>query len=157
MTFGWRQMISFQDTISYLIAQIARGHRRRAAEHLAECSLYPGQEMVLVRLLAEPGLTQGELAERLGIEPPTLTRALNRLERAGLVERRPDDVDGRLVRIHLTTTGCAQREPIHRAWEHLEADTTAGLSPGELAFLREVLGKVRANLAHPDDACDTGC
>ena len=57
---------------------------------LAEVELHVGQEMVLIELWREDGLRGGELAERLGVVSPTVTKMLRRLERCGLVSRRRD-------------------------------------------------------------------
>jgi DNA-binding MarR family transcriptional regulator len=144
-------------TISYLIARLGRAHRARAGALLATVGLHPGQEMVLLRLVAEPGLSQNELADRLGIEPPTLTRGLQRLERAGLVERRPDADDARLVRVHLTPAGTACLAPIQVAWAELEAITTAGLTADELEQARSLLRRLIDNVAIDDSPYDNRC
>src|ERR1700730_8625449 len=60
---------------------------------------------VLNQARAFPGLSQTELAERVGIEGPTLVRHLDRVCGAGLVVRRPDPVDRRVTRIELTDLG----------------------------------------------------
>ncbi|MDQ3794653.1 MAG: MarR family transcriptional regulator [Actinomycetota bacterium] len=57
---------------------------------MAEVELHVGQEMVLIELWREDGLRGGELAERLGVVSPTVTKMLRRLERCGLVSRRRD-------------------------------------------------------------------
>jgi DNA-binding MarR family transcriptional regulator len=77
-------------------------------------------------LFEEPaGLRMTELAERLHIDAPAVTRKAQQLERAGLVERGPDLADGRAIRLRLTPAGRSTTEAIHaahRAW--LEAVLT---------------------------------
>jgi DNA-binding MarR family transcriptional regulator len=77
-------------------------------------------------LAEEPaGLRMTELAERLHIDAPAVTRKAQQLERAGLVERGPDQADGRAIRLRLTPAGRSTTEAIHaahRAW--LEAVLT---------------------------------
>ena len=58
--------------------------------------------MALVELWQDDGLRCGDLADRLGVEPPTVTRTLRRLESCGLVERRADPEDARSLRVYLS-------------------------------------------------------
>src|SRR6266508_4474019 len=64
-----------------------------------------GQQFILMSLWHEDGLTPGEIARRLGLATPTVTKAATRMEAAGLVVRRPHPSDARLVRIHLSDRG----------------------------------------------------
>ena len=81
------------DHIGYRILQALRAHRSHAEPALSALGLYPGQEMVLFQLWNEEGLTQSQLADALCVEPPTVSKALQRLEQAGFVERRQDAED----------------------------------------------------------------
>ena len=79
---------------------------------LAPYGVHPGQNMMLSALADQDGRTPGELSERLGITGPTVVKAAQRMEAAGLVARRRDDKDGRLVRIYLTQRGRSVVRPI---------------------------------------------
>ena len=113
---------------------------------LAEHGLHAGQEMVLVELWEDDGLRGGELAARLGVEPPTVTKMLRRLEKCGLVERSPDPSDARSFRVHLTDEGRALEGPVLRCWERVEEMTLAGLNKAERRSFRNLLIRVRSNL-----------
>lgn len=65
----------------------------------------PTQMGALNRLVEEPGLSGAELARRLLVTPQAAQLALTALEHRGLVERRPDDHHGRIVRTYLTAEG----------------------------------------------------
>ena len=71
---------------------------RRARAH----GMTRAQWTLLVRLEAQPGLLQKELAEILEVEPITVARLVDRLEQRGMVERRADPGDRRCWRLHLT-------------------------------------------------------
>ena len=58
-----------------------------------------GQHIVLTVLWEQDGLTPGEIARRLGSATPTVVNTATRMEEAGLVVRRPDPADARLVRL----------------------------------------------------------
>jgi DNA-binding MarR family transcriptional regulator len=143
---------SVKETTGYVLAKVCKAHRGSVGGLLAEVGLHVGQEMVLIELWREDGLRGGELAARLGVEPPTITKMLRRLERCGLVERRPDPRDARSFRVHLTEEGRAREEPVTRCWEKVEEKTLAGMSPEEQRTFHRLLTKVRANLDSGFDA-----
>jgi MarR family transcriptional regulator, organic hydroperoxide resistance regulator len=135
-----------EETTGYLLAKVCRAHRTHVGGLLAGVGLHVGQEMVLLELWKDDGLKGGELAERLGVEPPTVTRMLRRMETCGLVERRPDPTDARSFRVHLTGKGRALEEPVARIWEEAEGKTLQGLSSEETLILRQLLARLRKNL-----------
>jgi len=102
--------------------------------------------MVLHELWREDGQRGGGLAERLRVEPPTMTRTLRRLEACGLLERRADPEDARSYRFYLTERGRALEGPVTELWGRVEERLVAGLSDDERESLRRLLLKVRANL-----------
>ena len=102
--------------------------------------------MVLLELWQEDGLRGGELAARLGVEPPTVTKMLRRLEGCGLVERSQDPTDARSFRAHLTERGRALEESVALCWARAEERTLAGISAGERRTFRKLLIRVRSNL-----------
>ena len=130
----------------YALAKVCRAHRGDVGELLAEVGLHVGQEMVLIELWERDGLRGGELAERLGVEPPTVTRMLRRLEKCGFVERRQDPHDARSFRVYLTGEGRALEGPVARCWERVEEKAFAGMSAGERRTFRQLLTEVRANI-----------
>ena len=137
---------SLEEGTAFTLAKICRAHRSNVGGLLAEVGLHVGQEMVLIELWREDGLRGGELAERLGVEPPTVTKMLRRLERCGLVIRRRDPEDARSFRAYLTDEGRSLEEPVARCWARVEEKTLAGMSAGERRNLHRLLTKVRANL-----------
>jgi DNA-binding MarR family transcriptional regulator len=143
---------SIEESTGFTLAKVCRAHRGNVGELLAEVGLHVGQEMVLIELWREDGLRGGELAERLGVEPPTVTKMLRRLERCGLVSRRRDPEDARSFRVYLTDEGRSLEEPVVRCWERVEEKTLAGMSAGERQTFHQLLTKVRANLDPGFDA-----
>ena len=135
-----------EETTGYLLAKVCRVHRTHIGGLLAGVGLRVGQEMVLLELWKEDGLKGTELAERLGVEPPTVTRMLRRMENCGLVERRPAPADARSFRVHLTGKGRTLEEPVARIWEEAEEKTLQGLSYEETLVLRQLLARLRKNL-----------
>ena len=140
-----------EETIGYLLAKVCRAHRAGVGSVLARIGLHVGQEMVLLELWKKDGLRGGELAERLGVEPPTVTRMLKRMEACGFVERQQDPVDARSFRVYLTERGRALEGPVARYWEEVEEKTIAGMTPEEKTLFRQLLLRVRENLKEEKD------
>ena len=135
-----------KESTGYALAKVCKAYRGNVGEYLAEVGLHVGQEMVLIELFEQDGLRGGDLAERLGDEPPTVTKMLRRLEKCGLVERRQDSRDARSFRVYLTGEGRSLEEPLARCWERVEEKTFAGMSVGERKTLHRLLTKLRSNL-----------
>jgi MarR family transcriptional regulator, organic hydroperoxide resistance regulator len=136
-------------TIGYLMVQVSRAHRNQAAVVLADLGLYIGQEILLMYLWENDGLIQSELAELMQVEPPTLTKMLNRMEKAGLLERRRDDSDARICRVYLTQEGRQLQEPVTDAWNVLEQRILKDFTLEEQLLFRRLLLQVRSNLSPP--------
>ena len=135
-----------KESASFTLAKVCKAHRANIGGLLAEHGLHPGQEMVLMELWEDDGLRGGELAVRLGVEPPTVTKMLRRLEACGLVERGSDPTDARSFRVYLTEEGRGLREPVLGCWERAEETVLAGLGAEERQTFRRLLNRVRSNL-----------
>jgi DNA-binding MarR family transcriptional regulator len=97
---------------------------------------------ILSALEASDGRSQKNLAEACGIDAPTITRVLDRLETQGFVRRRRDSEDRRVVRVDLTGKGRLQHLHLARAAQSLEYDLGAALQPCSAEGLRTALGAV---------------
>ncbi len=133
----------------FALAKVCKAHRASIGELLAEHGLHVGQEMVLVELWESDGLRGGELAVRLGVEPPTVTKMLRRLEGCGLVERHPDPSDARSFRVYLTAEGRALEGPVADCWQRSEERLLAGMGEKDRRTFHRLLVRVRSNL----DSC----
>jgi MarR family transcriptional regulator for hemolysin len=103
--------------------------------------------IILHHGLAHEGLSQRELARLLGIEGPTLVRHLDRLQAEGLVERRRDTRDRRVVRIVVTSAGQRRLAELREVAREANASFDEILSPVEQEQLMALLGRVRAHFA----------
>lgn len=105
--------------------------------------LHLGQNLLLAALWEEDGLAPGEIAASLRVSKPTVVKMANRMSASGLIRRRRDPDDGRLVRLWLTAAGRALQEPVEAERARIEREVTAGLSEAERRQLIRTLGKVR--------------
>ena len=78
--------------------------------------------------------------------PPPSSNTATRMEEAGLIVRRPDAADARLVRLYLTPRTRAAREPVRAVRAALEQRATATFTDAELDQLRAALTKIIAQL-----------
>ncbi|MFC4112318.1 MarR family winged helix-turn-helix transcriptional regulator [Nonomuraea zeae] len=127
------------ETLTYALIKVVKTHRNQLAAALVPLGLHVGQELLLNQLWKEDGLTQGELIARLGVEPPTVTKTLQRLERAGIVYRAPDPDRPRVGRVHLTETGKALREPVEAIWAKMDEDLVSGFDAAERDLLARLV------------------
>lgn len=97
------------ENIGTMLAQVSRLFRRRFDERVRDIGVTRPQWQVLSLLTENAGINQGGLAELLEVEPITLGRMIDRLQDAGLVERRVDPADRRAWRLFLT--GHARTDP----------------------------------------------
>src|SRR6476661_5361722 len=131
--------------VSRALGQVARLHRATAGELLRSTGLYPGQELLMMHLWEAGAVRQADLIDTLGVDPSTVTKMLQRLQRTGNVTRTTDPADRRAVLVEATETSNALRPEIEAAWKTVEQRTVAGLDPAERAELQRLLDKVAVN------------
>lgn len=132
--------------VSEAIFRAARVHRAAAGGLLRDTGLYPGQELLMMRLWQGGEQRQADLIKTLGLDPSTVTKMLQRLEQAGFVTRKPSADDRRTVLVSATRAGRALRGQVEQAWQELEELTTAGLTDEERVAVMRLLRRIEANL-----------
>jgi DNA-binding MarR family transcriptional regulator len=142
-----------EESLGYQVNLAARLFARALAALVEPLGLAPGQFPVLLALWEREERTQGELSRLVQVEQPTMANTLARMERDGLIQRKPDPRDRRRTVIRLTTRGRDLESPAVAAARSINARAVQGLTPREQDELRRMLGIVAANLGlHPDNA-----
>lgn len=136
------------ESINLLLRMICQAQRSQMSDALAKIGLYAGQEMVLWHLWRQEGLTQSQLVERMCVQPPTISKMLDRLEKAGLLERRPDAENSHLSRVYLTRRGHMSQHAVRDIWMDIEERLIQRLSVEERIVLRRLLLQVHENLTN---------
>ncbi len=129
------------ETALYWLVLLARQRRTELARDLADLGMYSGQEQVLLQQWNDRGFTQSELADRVQAAPATITRMLQRMERAGFVQRERRSGE-RGSRVFLTDHGWTARATVEALWLRAEERLVANLSGSEYASLRSLLAKL---------------
>jgi DNA-binding MarR family transcriptional regulator len=106
----------------------------------------PEQWAVLNRLWEQDGLSQVELAERTFKDKPSTTRILNLLEQKGVVLRRRDAEDGRVMHVFLTKAGKDLKEKLIPCAEEVLVKSGQNLTKEEVSQFKQILRKILANL-----------
>jgi len=134
------------DSVGWLLNNAARLSSRRLSGKLAGYNVTPPQWGVLVALWEQDGLSLSELAKRSFFDGPTMTGIVDRLEKAGLVERRRDSTDRRVISVYLTDEGKQLQAQLPTLSEEANRDATAGLSDDEVRRFVGTLRTIIANL-----------
>jgi DNA-binding MarR family transcriptional regulator len=145
---GCHEVAVMSGRVTFELLQAARAYRVRSAKLLARVGLYPGQD-ALLKLLAERGrMTMGEAAAALSIQPPTVTKMVNRLSAAGLVQTEVVDRDRRKISISMTERAREKIDEIDAIWRELEVEALDQLEPHQL---RSQLSTITRNLSRHED------
>ncbi|MPZ86347.1 MAG: MarR family transcriptional regulator [Actinophytocola sp.] len=129
-----------EKTVAYALLKGMKATRGAISPVLAERGLHPGQDLMLSALWREDGVSQAELVARLGIEAPTVSKALQRLEKVGYVRREAGR--GRSRRVYLTEKGHALRRPVEQAWRNADRRLSRRLGGEDMATLRRILSRL---------------
>jgi DNA-binding MarR family transcriptional regulator len=135
------------ENLGSLLSQVSRLLRRNFDELSRGVGVTRPQWQVLTLLRQHAGSNQGALAEMLDVEPITLGRMIDRLQEAGMVERRADPADRRAWRIHLTAKGDEQVEMLVPYGRQTLDAALEGVPDGEREQLIATLAKIRNNLS----------
>lgn len=143
------------EPLGFLLGAAARKVAKLYAAGLAGAPVTPSQLYALRQLWREDGLALVDLRERAQLDATSATWIADQLEKAGLVKRRRNDPDRRIVRLWLTDAGRALRgelEPRVAGWDAAVDERLAGRhSAADLAVFRGVLGTLIAGLPEGDD------
>ena len=132
--------------VSNALIRVTRLHVMRIRQLLQGLGLHPGHELLLMHLWDTGPQRQTDLAAEFDTDSASMTRTVQRLERAGFVRRRPDPVDGRATLVESTPAGMALRGRVERLWARLEADTVGDMPASQERQLLRGLRKLEVNL-----------
>ncbi len=135
-----------------LFTRASKLMRGAADEAMRRHGVRVGQNLVLEVLWETDGLTPGELASRLKVATPTVVKSASRMQASGLLTRRRDQADRRLVRLYLTDRARGIRTEIERERDELERRATATLTSEELACLMTALAKIIGQFASDEES-----
>jgi DNA-binding MarR family transcriptional regulator len=133
--------------IGFLLADNSRLARWAFDRRVREIGVTGPQARLLLTLSRRPGENQGYYADQLEVEPITLCRMADRLEEAGMIERRRDPTDRRAWQLHLTEKSQRVVAQLQQRVDSLVDDMLEGLTLDERAEFARLLKTVGTNLS----------
>lgn len=132
--------------VGYLVYRVERRLRSRLDEALRAHGVTTTEYVTLSVLRTREGLSGAQLARWAFVTPQAMNLVVTALERRGLVRRRPDPSQRRILRSAVTATGLRVLNACDRSMDEIEADMLAGLDPDTLAVVRSALGSCARSL-----------
>lgn len=137
--------LPFEDSVGFLIRDLNRAVQRELATFVQDRGVLHGHWYFLRLLWLEDGLTQRELAQRLGMMEPTAVVALRGMEADGWIHRVRSETDKRKVHILLTPAGQALKANLLPVARAVNERVLRGMSPEERLFFTGLLRRARQN------------
>lgn len=131
---------------SLLIHDIARLLKKNFDRRVRDIGLTRAQWLAVGVVRRHPGISQAELADYLDVEPITVARTIDRLEKSGWIERRPDPQDRRVKRLSLTPRVQGVVEQMRAVSMGLRGEASRGLSSKDHQLLLRLLKQMKDNL-----------
>lgn len=138
-----------EESIGFLISSTHRVLRPLLEARVSGSGVSYGMWFFLRVLWEEDGISQREVAARVGIAPPTAVAALRKLEAEGMIELRADRADGRRMQIYLTPKGRALEKALLPKVEQINKVALRGLSKADFKNLRRILSAIQSNVVEP--------
>jgi MarR family transcriptional regulator, transcriptional regulator for hemolysin len=135
-----------------LVHDVARLIRVEADKRARVHGMTRASWSLMSRLSRNPGTSQKELADLLEVEPISVARMVDRLEAAGMLERRADANDRRIWRLHLLPAAEPVLKKMAVMAAELERFVTHGISPATREAMVEGLIQMKMNLTHKPEA-----
>ncbi len=132
-----------EDCIFFQLAKTAQAGSRFWSRKVAPLNLTATQAMVLRFLFDRDQVTSSELGRRTELDSATLTGVLDRLEAAGITERRPNPTDRRAIHIQLTGKGKEIGKDVSRLMGLANIEFLKSITPSEERELKRLLGEIR--------------
>lgn len=128
-----------QTSLAHLVAQVNRRFEAIMAARLRVEGLTLEHYRVLAALTEQNGRAMTDLAARVLVDPPTMTKIVDRLVANGSVFRAPDPLDRRKVLVFISERGKALQTAVEAPMRECEHEVSNNLGTTEQAQLRHLL------------------
>ena len=131
-----------------LFMEINRQYGMRCMQRIREIGIQQGQMPIIMIVYRHNGCSQKEIAEWMGVTPPTVNVSIQRLEKADIVCRKRDDKDQRIMRVYLTENGRKIRGGAPAGKQSCgESDVQQFQRSGAMSFTKVFLGQILDNIS----------
>jgi Transcriptional regulators len=137
---------NYGDSLYGIFSQVIKLNFHRAHKLLETIGLHPGQAHLLGVVGHNEGISQNQLAKTLNVKPATVTGMIKKIEKAGLIERKSDEQDQRVLRVYTTKEGKELSLKLKRFYDEIKKDCFKGFTDEELILFRRLLMQMKDNL-----------
>lgn len=138
----------FENSMGFVVNMTAKAFQKSFDIELRKnAGVSLSQWRVVGALVIQPGLTQKEIADKVGIEGATLVPVIDKMEKEGLLKRKPDSSDRRVNRIYLTQKADSLWESMVECALKIRKSSTKNISENDIQTTLETLRKISQNLA----------
>lgn len=130
----------------FLMHQVLHMNMQYLIHMMEPLGIKPGHAGILFFLKRTGPLSQREIADRIGVKPPSVTVAIQKLEKLGYIERRPEPRDQRVVKIQITEEGLKCTERMNGIAEHMDSVLFNEMNLEEKLLLRRLMMQMKDNL-----------
>ena len=132
---------------------LSRLVRCRFNEVIAEEGLFSGQQDILFAIVDNEGVTSSELSSMVGVSAATISVSVKRMEKAGFIIKKADEMDARISRLYPTEKARALPENIKHKMDALEETLCSGMSREEVLQFSSYLQLAIKNLCEHSGQC----
>lgn len=137
----------FENSMGFVVNMTAKAFQKSFDIELRKnAGVSLSQWRVVGALVIQPGLTQKEIADKVGIEGATLVPIIDKMEKEGLLKRKPDSSDRRVNRIYLTQKADSLWESMVECALKIRKFSTKNISENDIQTTLETLRKISQNL-----------
>ncbi len=137
----------FENSMGFVVNMTAKAFQKSFDLELRKnAGVSLSQWRVVGALVVQPGLTQKEIADKVGIEGATLVPVIDKMEKEGLLKRKPDSDDRRVNRIYLTPKADSLWEAMIECALRIRKSSSKNISESDIQTTLETLRKISKNL-----------
>lgn len=125
---------------------IVNDHEALIQKDLRQLGVYPGQDQILMALLAVDEQPQSQLMQTLEVDHSTIAKSVARLVKTGTVSTRRSPQDGRVALVRLTASGRILAKQVREICQEAERIAAADISEDETTEFLRIARKMQANL-----------
>ncbi|MBU3839939.1 MAG: MarR family transcriptional regulator [Candidatus Ruminococcus intestinipullorum] len=133
-----------------LIGMLMHLNEQRIQQLFGKYDLNKSQAGILLILHHGEALSQKEMAKRLNVTPPSITSAIQKMEKSGYITRRLDEKDQRVMRLHLTDKGEECIQGLQEVTKKMDQILFRGMNMEEKLLLRRLMMQMIENLQNED-------
>lgn len=139
--------MNFETTVTYSFARVANNFRYNFDLKMNEIRLHGGQVFILISLWNNDRQSQIDLATNLKLSAPTINKMVKSLVSGGFVECNKCGIDGRIMRVYLTSKGIEYQKTVEEKYIEFETDFFSRLTETEKLILGQIFGKLKGEVS----------